>query len=138
MTAVRQALEQAGVHPAGYSGHSFRIGAATTAAQAGLDDSTIKMLGRWESAAYQRYIRTPRTTLAAITARLAALNTYRASGLLTGHQAWCVTKYDCGCLGGTDIMWAGWGNLCTQPNNKPIGMQMTCSLPTKQSLISQG
>ena len=52
--AVRQALGRAGISAAGYSGHSFRIGAAPTAAQAGLEDSVIKMLGQWESAAYQR------------------------------------------------------------------------------------
>ena len=67
---VRRILRQAGVSPAGYSGHSFRIGAATTSAQAGLQDSVIKMLGRWESTAYQRYVRTPRETLAAISAHL--------------------------------------------------------------------
>ena len=67
---VQHMLQQAGVSPAGSSGHSFRIGAATTAAQAGLKDSVVKMLGRWESMAYQRYIRTPRETLAAISARL--------------------------------------------------------------------
>ena len=68
--AVRQALQQAGSDPSRYSGHSFRIGAATAAAQAGLEDSLIKMLGRWESAAYQRYIQTPRDLLAALSARL--------------------------------------------------------------------
>ena len=35
MTAVREALARAGVDASHYSGHSFRVGAATTAAQAG-------------------------------------------------------------------------------------------------------
>ena len=69
---VRQALSAAGMDTMGYSGHSFRIGAATTAALRGVEDSVIKMLGRWESSAYQRYLRTPRKSLAAPSARLIA------------------------------------------------------------------
>ena len=69
---VRRTLQQAGISPAGYSGHSFRIGATTTAAQAGLEDSVVKMLGRWESSAYLRYIKTPRETLAALSSCLAS------------------------------------------------------------------
>lgn len=42
-----------------YSGHSFRIGAATTAAQQGLPDHLIKTMGRWSSDAYLLYMRTP-------------------------------------------------------------------------------
>ena len=42
-----------------YSGHSFRIGAATTAAQQGLPDHLIKTMGRWSSNAYLLYVRTP-------------------------------------------------------------------------------
>ena len=41
-----------------FAGHSFRIGAATTAAQCGIQNALIKTLGRWESSAYTRYIRT--------------------------------------------------------------------------------
>ena len=70
VAAVREALQEAGIDSAQYTGHSFRIGAATTAAQAGLQDSVVKMLGRWESTAYQRYIQTPRQTLAALSSRL--------------------------------------------------------------------
>lgn len=67
---VREALMQAGIHHKGYAGHSFRIGAATTAHAQGLSDATIKMLGRWESAAYLLYVRTPREKLVAFTAKL--------------------------------------------------------------------
>ena len=63
MTGVREALTVAGVEAKNYAGHSFRIGAATTAAQKGLQDSLIKTLGRWESAAYTSYIRTAPGTL---------------------------------------------------------------------------
>ena len=63
---VRSALQRAGIDHSRYSGHSFRIGAATTAALRGLPDSLIKTLGRWESAAYTVYIRTPRETLCSV------------------------------------------------------------------------
>ena len=63
---VRQALRLRGFDVSNYSGHSFRIGAATTAAARGIPDATIKMLGRWESSAYTSYIRTPREQLAGI------------------------------------------------------------------------
>ena len=67
---IREALIQAGVDCTLYSGHSFRIGAATTAAKQGIEETTIKMLGRWKSSAYQCYIRTPREQLAAISQRM--------------------------------------------------------------------
>ncbi len=51
------ALASAGVDSTPYSGHSFRSGAATTAASRGIGDATIKMLGRWNSEAYQLYIK---------------------------------------------------------------------------------
>ena len=56
MTSVRSALTAAGYNALDYAGHSFRIGAATTAAQRGIQDSMIKTLGQWESSAYTRYI----------------------------------------------------------------------------------
>jgi len=47
-----------------YNTHSFRIGAATSAKTAGISDLHIKMLGRWQSDAYQHYIKTPPSELA--------------------------------------------------------------------------
>ena len=61
---VRGVLSRAGVPLASYSGHSFRIGAATTASQAGIPDAVIQALGRWSSSAFLQYIRTPRGQLA--------------------------------------------------------------------------
>ena len=55
---VRQAMRVSGIDDKLYSGHSFRIGAATTAASCGLQDSLIKMLGRWESAEEQGMVGT--------------------------------------------------------------------------------
>ncbi len=61
---LRGALTSAGIDPKKYSGHSFRSGAASTAAAAGLEDSVIKTLGRWQSSAYLLYIHIPREKLA--------------------------------------------------------------------------
>jgi len=68
---VQKALISRGKSAKGYTGHSFRSGAATTAASRGLGEATIKMLGRWSSAAYQVYIKTPREHLAGLTTVLA-------------------------------------------------------------------
>ena len=46
---VREALDALGLHSQHYAGHSFRIGAATTAVERYLEDSLIKAQGRWES-----------------------------------------------------------------------------------------
>ena len=71
VAAVRQVLQAAGVDTSSYTGHSFRIRAATTAAGVGLSDSLIKTLGRRKSAAYVTYIRTPRERLMSIQSVLA-------------------------------------------------------------------
>lgn len=62
---LRVALEKAGLDPAKFAGHSFRIGAASTAAAKGMEDSVIKTLGRWNSNAYCRYVKLPASELAA-------------------------------------------------------------------------
>ena len=67
---VRQALMAGGIDSSTYSGHSFRIGAATTAAACGIEDSLIKTLGRWTSSAYQLYVKVPPTDLAQLSRAL--------------------------------------------------------------------
>jgi site-specific recombinase XerD len=69
---VRAALSVLGLDSSTYAGHSFRIGAATTAAEIGIEDSVIKMLGRWDSSAYQLYVRASRQVLASVSRRLAS------------------------------------------------------------------
>ena len=59
---VRSALRVASIDNSAYTGHSFRIGAATEAV--GVPAHFIKMLGRWESNVYQVYLQTPRESLA--------------------------------------------------------------------------
>ena len=53
-----------------YTGHSFRTGAATTAARVGLPEHLIKTLGRWSSDAYKFYIRTSELDIAAVSSKL--------------------------------------------------------------------
>ena len=67
---TRKLLQQAGLNSSNYAGHSYRIGAATTAAKAKLPSWLIKTLGRWSSDCYERYIKTPSTTLSAVSAVL--------------------------------------------------------------------
>ena len=67
---VQGALTQAGVSGELFNGHSFRIGAATSASQAGVSETTIKILGRWQSMAYQGYIRPATPALAAISTKM--------------------------------------------------------------------
>ena len=69
---LRRVLAAAGLPQDDYAGHSFRIGAATSAALAGVEDSAIQLLGRWQSSAFLRYVRTPQARLAAVSRTLAA------------------------------------------------------------------
>ena len=70
MDTVWDGLKKAGIDDKNYSGHSFRIGAVTTAAQKGIEDAIIKSLGRWKSLAYLEYIKVPCNQLAGISSRL--------------------------------------------------------------------
>ena len=64
-------LEAAGIDSNCYSSHNFSIRAATTAAACGVEDSLIRILGHWKSAAYLLYVRVPREILANLTTILA-------------------------------------------------------------------
>jgi hypothetical protein len=53
---LRSRLAAMGMNANDYSGHSFRKGGASSLAERGVPDSTIKQMGRWKSVAYQRYV----------------------------------------------------------------------------------
>ena len=71
---IKTALAQAGIDSSHYSGNSFRIGAATTAAACSVSDATIQLLGRWKSGCYTRYIRPPHQELATTACSSVTLN----------------------------------------------------------------
>ena len=66
-----------GKDPSKYGGHIFRSGANSTAAQRGIGDASIKLLGGWRSSAYQLYVKTPPPSLAVYSRTLAQ----QASGI---------------------------------------------------------
>lgn len=67
---LRSLLALGGYTSSNFSGHSFRIGAATTAASQNLPHWLIQTLGRWSSDCYLRYIRTPVHILADVSKQL--------------------------------------------------------------------
>lgn len=58
--------------PKTFTLHSFRVGAATTAALLGFPDYLIQALGRWTSDAYKLYVKLPQDRLVATSLSLAA------------------------------------------------------------------
>jgi hypothetical protein len=56
MGLVKHCVQQIGLAPSGYSGHSFRRGGATLAHRLGIDPLLIKRMGDWSSDAYMDYI----------------------------------------------------------------------------------
>ena len=90
VSEIRSILNMAGLPQHHYAGHSFRIGAATSAALAGVGDSTIQPLGRWYSAAFLQYIRMPREQLASLSSVLASFGTQlpQSVGSRPSQPAW--------------------------------------------------
>ena len=67
---VRKTLAAANLPAQQYAGHSFRNGAATTAAMMGLQDSAIQTLGCWKSDCYQLFIKANPRHLASLSSSL--------------------------------------------------------------------
>ncbi|XDV45281.1 hypothetical protein PO909_013401 [Leuciscus waleckii] len=62
-THLTTAIKSCSLSPSLYTGHSFRIGAATAAAERGISTSAIKIMGRWSSSAFESYIRPDSKTI---------------------------------------------------------------------------
>ena len=69
-----QLLCNTNVRTSSYASHSFRIGAAATAAAAGLPTTLIKTLGRWKSNAYETCVQYPPSSICAVSIILAHTN----------------------------------------------------------------
>lgn len=63
ISKLKLLIKSCGLNPDSYNGHSFRIGAATSAGKANIADHLIKTLGRWKSDSYCRYIRTDKSSI---------------------------------------------------------------------------
>ena len=70
--ALNEALEELQMDLSKFNTHSFRKGAATSAKQVGMSDSHVKALGRWQSDAYQKYVRLSPQDLARLSRSLAS------------------------------------------------------------------
>ena len=55
-SVIKTEIQCLGLNPTGYTTHSLRSGAATTAGQLGFSENQIKQLGHWSSSAYLTYV----------------------------------------------------------------------------------
>ena len=69
---IKHLATSLGLDSSRYSGHSLCIGGATSATQAGLSQWQIKLLGQWDSQAYQTYIKQDPLACVDLAARMAA------------------------------------------------------------------
>ena len=60
---LQLAVTAAGLSSTSFKSHSFRIGAATTAASLGMTDEQIRLMGRWHSDSFKKYMRIPMLSL---------------------------------------------------------------------------
>ena len=79
---LRSLLHKLGYNEDHYTDHSFRIGAATTAAAAGLPDWLIKTIVRWPSDCYQQYIQLNGKPLSSVA------NTLAKAHIPTNFPSW--------------------------------------------------
>ena len=70
-TILQATLDAAGYNGNAFASHSLRIGGATAAAGAGIDEWKIKLLGWWNSDCYKRYVKTAHQSLESTAKELA-------------------------------------------------------------------
>jgi len=66
--------------------YSFRIGAATMAASAGIEDSTIQTLGHWQSSSYLLHVKLNPHHMASLSSTLAQCPIWANSHFLLVHM----------------------------------------------------
>ena len=71
VSKMRELTQRIGIDDQEYSSHRFHIGAATTAACRGIQDSLIETMNHRESVAYKLYVRTLQEQLVAVVSTLA-------------------------------------------------------------------
>ena len=92
-TTLRSLLRRLNVPTDLYASHSFRIGAATTAAEAGLPPWLIQTLGRWSSDCFTLYIRTPSSVIQKVPHLLATANN-SGQGIWNPLQGRCISNFN--------------------------------------------
>jgi hypothetical protein len=75
VSLTRTYLAAIGVDPDRFTGHSYRVGGATSGADVGLSDWEIKVMGRWSSECYQRYIKASVNKVIGFACRMIKKNT---------------------------------------------------------------
>ena len=90
---VRLGLLRANLPADKYAGHSFWIGAATTAASAGIEDSTIQTLGRWQSSSYLLYIRLDPRHMASLSSTLVKCSIWTHSWICGITMTFIIVRY---------------------------------------------
>jgi hypothetical protein len=55
-THLSATIRLCGLDLARYNGHSLRVGAASYAARRGMSDPHVRLMGRWKSNAFHKYI----------------------------------------------------------------------------------
>ena len=91
-STLRTLLQRLSIPTELYASHSFRIGATTTAAEAGLPPWLIQTLGRWSSNCFTLYIRTPPSVLQKVSG-MRATSRPSGQGIWNPLQGHCTSSF---------------------------------------------